>query len=62
MLTPQKYLNLLSCVNESALDIEISELSEYNAKQTLKILIQFLHDQKIDPNAFIQYSQKQLLS
>lgn len=60
MLTVQKYLNLLSNTNdETALDKKISKLSEPDAKQVLKTMIEFLNERGIE-NDFIQFSQEQI--
>lgn len=60
MITVQKYLNLLSYTNETDLDKKTSKLSETDAKQVLKTMIQFLHERGIE-NDFVQFSQEQNL-
>ena len=59
MYTTQKFINILSCTNDSDLDREISKISESESKQFLKTMIQFARNQKIEVNDLVQFSQEQ---
>lgn len=60
MSAAEKFINILSCANGSDLDREISGLSESDARQFLKSMIQFVHGQGIDINDLVQFSQEHI--
>ncbi|MCM1183562.1 MAG: hypothetical protein NC337_09325 [Roseburia sp.] len=50
MFTVKKYLKLLSCDNEAELEKEIAKISYEDAKQFVKITVQFFQKTKVDLN------------
>lgn len=56
----KKCFDILCCTSEFELEKQISKLSESDAKQILKTMIQFFNEQRVNANNIIQFLQEKI--